>query len=645
MFWSWFVEFFNLANQQTYIESITTFYTGILAFMVPLGMQMILTIKNSYSTDEIEKRFKSEKVFIILPVLLLVEIGVILIISMIKTTNHAFLAIAYSLILVFLIITLVVIYLYIRKIIQYTNRKAVTKWLIDDFQKNVRESKDVDDSISFLKFITEVVITEMSKTSDRRFILSLLKDIEELSISFISQASFSSQILTKQEPKNILSLLISTLLADIKKNFSKTLAFRKKVHTFSPQEINENNKIYFETIMQGIGDITIKSMEMSEQNIIFKLKTTIYKILEVITESKNNGIYLDKFLAVHRRLFNYTIKANSKYEQHFFYEWYTNFVYVHKSFDPRHYFNRGYINQFDNQLFSYIRCIIDEERFTLFQDLIYWLHHGIGFRHLLNKNYDLSSIEFKESTKEEIIKASNIHELVKNTITMSDLSTALIALKSLKVELEKACLTKNEKDNMTLKLECFNAFIYRTFYFNNLKNMIFGILSYCIYKKKFTWVKLLWHFKELRDSSAIKTSYEIYPTSIDEVLGFIVSNVLDKKLISGTGRRFSFSEHHQKSALYEKKLEVYLLGYLISINKDTTFCLRKCETMELLAISEYARELKDIVEETYTPKNIKLFLDLGFNDIDEEHIVSLGSEITSLLTSLELACERQDIKP
>jgi hypothetical protein len=575
----------NTDKWNNFIPILTTFYVGILSFMIPIGIQMISTIRKDFPTEQIEERFKKEFTFKYLPIILILQILFVGSFELIKNQDKTY-PIALGLIFISLLAVSYMVYRHIKRLIEYTDKNLVVNWLIEDTKKYITKENNVEKSIISLRSLSDILVEEINKTPNYDLVFKLIEELRAFSISFIPTTN-----------------------------------------TYKESEIQHNDK-YFEEVVKSIKKIMKKSIEINNYDIVLQVEFLIYDVIKTIISKKNNQHYLEELFNTHRELFYYCVEKNNPYQYYFAYQWYSHFIF--NQYDKKNIFDTDYLAKFDNLQFNYIKYIIGKNKINLFKEIVSWFHQGIGFQ---NNHIDLYSYDTNDM-QNNFRFISKLDEISHNIRSLEELKNFLHQFNELENIVKQNYKTKEELDELQSRTDEIVSYAYQQFFFNNLKNMVFGISSYCVYRQKYGYIKTIWEFKQPKHSRTNWVGHDIYPQTIAEVVDFLIING------SRFDRKFAFQDEHHDSEYYEKQFELYLLGYLIHKNgfkKDSKYLSNKSES-QLSSIEFYSKELKKKIDNIYNHDNIETFRQLGFDDISDDIIDNLKENIKVLFTNLILEC-------
>ena len=224
----------NTDKWNNFIPILTTFYVGILSFMIPIGIQMISTIRKDFPTEQIEERFKKEFTFKYLPIILILQILFVGSFELIKNQDKTY-PITLGLIFISLLAVSYMVYRHIKRLIEYTDKNLVVNWLIEDTKKYITKENNVEKSIISLRSLSDILVEEINKTPNYDLVFKLIEKLTAFSISFIPTTN-----------------------------------------TYKESEIQHNDK-YFEEVVKSIKKIMKKSIEINNYDIVLQVKLLIYE--------------------------------------------------------------------------------------------------------------------------------------------------------------------------------------------------------------------------------------------------------------------------------------------------------------------------------------------------------------------------------
>ena len=576
-------------NWGNFLPILITFYVGILSFMIPISIQMISTIRKDFPTEQIEKRFKDEMTFKYLPILLVFQIFGIGIFEIFgESSNKPTPFYILTLIIFLLFLTSFFVVIHVKKMIDYTDKRQVINWLLEDTKEYIHRLNNVEMSKVSIRSLFDILTKEINQIPNYDLIKTTISKIEILSLEFIP----------------------------LQTNINKSA--------------NDDSFEYFKEISSGVERISNKSISIDNQNILFEIKMLIHNIIKQIIIDKNNYRYLDNFFEHHRNIMRHSIEEKHSSKHSFTYHWYSNYVF--NWWDGKSYFNPEYLQIFDRTQFYYIQYIIDQNQKDIFEEYISWLHGGIGFQdNNYSDLYEYFGYDFKDY---EIL--SNLDNLFNNIRTLQDLDNFLINFREQKNLFISKLENKEDIANKKNKANEIIANSHSKFFFQNLLNMVMGLSTFCLYKQRYDYIKFIWEFKSPKDSDSMWIGHEIYPKTINELISIFLNET------DSFNKKFSFNEHHHSSSYYENRLVLYLIGYILysdkNYNKDSKYLSNTETEQSANRLKFHIEELISIVDEVYDIEYLQIFNDLGFEKIKKRDIHILKDTISSLFNNILFEC-------
>ncbi len=572
-----------------FLPILITFYVGILSFMIPISIQMISTIRKDFPTEQIEKRFKDEMTFKYLPILLVFQIfgiGIFEIFGENSNEPTDFYILPIIIFLLFLTSFLVVIH--IKKMIDYTDKRQVINWLLQDTKEYIHKLNNVEMSKISIRSLFDILTKEINQTPNYDLITTTMSKIEVLSLEFIP------------------------LQTDISK------------------DANDDSFEYFKEISSGIERISNKSISIDNQDILFEIKVLIHNIIKQIIIDRNNYRYLDNFFKHHKNIMIYSIEKNHSSKYSFTYHWYSNYIF--NWLDNKSYFNPEYLQVFDKTQFYYIQYVINQNQKDIFEEYISWLHGGIGFP---DNNYS-DLYEYFGYDFEDYEALNSLDNSFNNIKTIQNLDSFLIDFNKQKERFISKFEAKEDIDKKENQANKIIVNSHSKFFFQNLLSMVMGILTFCLYKQRYDYIKFIWEYKSPKDSDIMWMGHEIYPKTINELISIFLNEA------HSFNKKFSFTEHHHSSSYYENRLVLYLIGYILyndkNYNKNTKYLLSAETEQSVNRLKFYIEKLIKIVDDVYAIEYLQIFNDLGFEKIEKRDIHILKDTITNLFNNILIEC-------
>lgn len=362
-------------------------------------------------------------------------------------------------------------------------------------------------------------------------------------------------------------------------------------------------------------------------------------ILETLASQENNEVFIEGLL---RKLFEITkvgLKNDDSSASLAAINWYTKIVF--SSWTGKDNFNLSYLALFDKYFYLNIRYIIAENQTAIFHDLVSSLIDGINllpghtsgiwdYGHIiLRSDLDLYNQLDEEFNIER--RTSELANLERGIGSVKELDNWLEKYDQLKKILE--IYFSNDQYQQASKLEFeIKKFVTSQYKYNNLLEIIFAIGAYCLFKKKYSYIKDLWEYKQPSDSDSLWIGHDIIPNNLDRVIQFYLKrDLFDQK--------FYFWEGHHGNRLYFKQYFILLLLRILqNIPPNEEGHYPQIENINLPYLNvhklydlEYS--VNDLLTmSSFLKENTSLLSELGFDlsKIDELFNVKLETYLKNL---------------
>lgn len=161
-------------------------------------------------------------------------------------------------------------------------------------------------------------------------------------------------------------------------------------------------------------------------------------------------------------------------------------------------------------------------------------------------------------------------------------------------------------------------FAISQFKYQNLLEMLFTTGAYCLFKKRYEYIKYLWEYKQPSDSTAIWIGHNITP----ETLGEIIKLYFHSETIRS---KSYFWEGHHGSERYYKQYFALLLAHILKIPANAKYqTLRhanyRVSDLSINQLSDLERSIDELVILAKELKKSKsMFARIGFDteNLDE----------------------------
>lgn len=434
--------------------------------------------------------------------------------------------------------------------------------------------------------------------------------------------------LQKEDPERFERILLEKEYFDLyeknKENAELALAFfpeKYLVGFYTP--INQIFRVHEAALSVG-------NSEVSRHAVLYFIR-----ILSDLTKTKKNGLFVEQLLRQIAKASREAIKSNDVSMYGATFRWYTDVVFDITEEDEEP-FQLEYLETFDNYFFSSIQYVVNEDKLSLFRDLVRLLVEGIHvpifsspevweYAHkFLNADLNLyRRLDAEHGIEKTVSDLSNNQKYISSE---EDLKKWMKRFKGI-VEVLEPNFPAVQEELSDLKRKI-NQEARLTFKFNNALEHVFALGAFCVFKDKPEYIKYLWEFKQPPDSDASWSGHNIFPETLDEVVRFYFQKPWYR-------RRKDFFEDHHGNELYEKQYFILLLGRALNAVKKNegsgeydqinSFQLPDLPAYTMSDISHTVNNLLEVAEGL---KEKKEFLyKLGFAEESLEEIFTIKLEV------------------
>lgn len=475
----------------------------------------------------------------------------------------------------------------------------------------------------------------MAKTqlNDTKTVKLILEEIENFFRKFWQ--------LKRNNPKNFEVLLWS-------EDFYKEFVSRKEMHkseTNSPLKNDEELELEaaFRLLFTPERELFGLTQFLESYKKIWKAgckagneeisRYVIYNLINLLfelTQEKENQIFVEQFLRILNSISVEAIqefKKSKNLDSSIYFatiDWYTEIV-----FKPLEKNNKGfdlsYLEIFNKYLFSILRYIISEEQTIIFNYFVASLVEGIHLpSYYKSEIFEYEDIILKRDYR-EYKKLDERFYVRRKVLELSKLQNELNTQKKLETWLKKfdelkAIIEGNldeEQKNFAEEIEKkIKYYVISQFKYQNLLNIVFIVGAYCLFKKKYGYIKYLWEYKQPPDSNISWSGHDIIPSSLDELIKFYFGKNLFEK-------RLDFEGRHGSDKYYKKYFLLLLTRAVQSISSNTQGKSLQTENYKLPDLHVYTlNDIKNSIDE---------FINLS-SEIkkDKNMLVEVGFDITKL---------------
>ena len=464
--------------------------------------------------------------------------------------------------------------------------------------------------IRIIEGIGDILVFETKRRKRNKDVEEGLNRIRDIIKQFLS--------IQKDDPDKFERLLLSQEFFELYKKNKKEAELRL---AFYP----EKHLISFSTAVNQILRIHEAAIEVKNNEISIHAAANLQWLLDDFSLTPNNGLFVNQIL---EKLFDIT-KLAIKYQDNSMYissiNWYIRIVF-HNNIKKEGSFNLAYLKLFDKNFFSTVKYIISENQTSLFKGLVSSLVDGLNISHGLipkiekyircfispdrKKFIELNKSEFIENKKKEL--EGSVSDLDNEDKLFEWLKKFNEIKEILHINFFQDFDQKQKKECKEKEEDIINS-ITTEFKYNNLLEIVFAIGAYCLFKKKYDFIKCLWEYKQPADADASWVGHDIIPNNVDQV----ISLYFGKYLLE---RKFDFWEDHHGSEIYYKEYFLLLLARVlknIKINNEGKYeRLEKyrLHKLNIHRINDLEHSIDELVETANKIKEQKKILSaVGFD--------------------------------
>lgn len=629
IFWGWIKE---INPNPEFLFIVVSFEIAIIAFLIPLSIEIISKISERYSSDIISSFYSKKWWNIFLPIIISLNIIIIVISKFLmlesNLNNNIWYIFAWIILLffIFIVITVLIAIFYIIKFMK--DEKFVLTKLYKSVKKIIKKSfiKDSNKNklYQYIEGVGDILVFETKKQKNK-FVIEGLNQLNEL---------FEIIFNIKQlNPEKFEKIVISKEFFDLYNKDKNEAAFQK---AFLPEKCF----IGFDILINQIIKIYETSIEVQNKIVNNSVIDYIHDILMKLSSQEDNKIFIEQILRKIVDITEIEIKNDKIYTSSNIINWYKNIVF--NSYFKKYNFQLCYLKLFDSYFFHIIKQIIDADQTDIFKSFIASLIDGIDLyddnenaiweyiNSILEKDYVLYN---KLNKKYNIEQKINVLEKLKNNLfSQKDLDKYLEKFNELQNILQKYFNKNQKKIAMEIEKKIKDYAILK-FKYQNLLEIIFATASYCLFKKKYNYIKYLWEYKQPSDSDAIWIANNLNPNTLEDLIKIYFHK-------SSFERNFNFGEHHG-SELYFKKYFLFLFMRIVKDWNNDDITNYKLIDLDISRLNNFKFYIENDFEQLVIEikKNKNALKELGF---DADKIDELFNDIViPLLNKLENEIEDQ----
>jgi hypothetical protein len=513
--WNWLLFF---APNIGFVSDIIAYQAAIIAIAIPLSFEIISRISERYQSGVITKEFNRQWQFRLLIFLVLVDACLGVLFNFFVTDQIVGLWKLVAWLIFFLFISTNVILLsFFDTLRKYATQTGFLVQQLTNDLENVlnhlgakRKVNNKKLSILQRRFtdslegIGDILAFEVRQKRNEE---SVRKGLQQL-----QKAGKKLFELKKEKNNDIEKILYSPDLFRLQKldqiEASLQLAFLPEKHSIALAAVT-NQFLRVRRVASEIDDLEI--VLSSDYNLI--------QLLKHLSQIENNEQSVGMLLGVLRDL-RYSYSDSRDDSVYYIYiGWYITSV-----FDKK--FDIEYLSHFNRDFSSCARQIVSKDRSQLFNQLVDLLHSSIKpppqASYILD-NFDnrLMTIDY-----EAYCKADRTSNLANEIEQLQNLSRQIKTLKELNICLElcdklksiiEANFTRADQQSLNHDLTQIKKHTEFRLKLNTLRERIFDLGAYCIFKNKFDYIYQLWTFKQPEDADANWLGIDIVPQSLTEL--------------------------------------------------------------------------------------------------------------------------------
>jgi hypothetical protein len=620
---------------QNFLSDIAAFEAVVIGLAMPLSFDIVSRISERYQSEVITKKFLQNWEINLLPVLLIISI-----ISAISLrffvpddpVGTIWKIIAWTTFAVFLFIAGIFLFKFLPKLKHYMiDTEFILKNLFNEAKellkiKNKYLKKKQKKFIQSIEGIGDILVFETKQRKSNEIVKQSLIGIKNIIKNFLA--------IQKYDPDKFERLLLAQEFFDIYKKDEKEAKFRL---AFDP----EKYLVSFSTAINQILRIHEAAIEIKNDEISRFAIYNLNWILTEIAKASKKDLIVEQLLSCLSVAARLAIENQDRSMYAASIHWYIDIVF-NKLGQKDGVFDLSYLELFDKYFFSSVKYIVSDNQTSLFNALVsslvdvvpipdYYSIEVWNYGHLvlhkdLQKYNQLDTKYGVEKRICELISSEN------NLYTKENLESWLKKFDELKAIIEPNLDEEQHKEAQELE-EKIRDFAITQFKYQNLLEIIFAIGAYCLFKKRYGYIKYIWEYKQPPDADASWIGHDITPKTLDEVIQFYFRKGLYE-------RKFDFWEGHHGSEKYYKQYFLLLLTRILQgIPADTEGRYSQIENFKLLdlhiyKLSDIEHSIDDFVKVLVELKqNTNMLAEIGFDTTKLDEI--FNAKLVPFLKKIE----------
>ncbi|NLD93601.1 MAG: hypothetical protein GX639_13150 [Fibrobacter sp.] len=470
-----------------FIELMAGIEGAILALAIPLSHESVLKMSERYNSETVSALFQKKKRIIVYPYLLTIGIISCLTLGFFYKENAEliFWKLNVVIAIVLFITNLIMLLIFFHIVKKYT---TTSNFVLNEHLRNVKNK--IEKCLSYKN-------NKMTKCQEYT-----VANVESVCDILVFEMRRKKNEIVKHGLREI-----EKILHKLQENSSR---FNNEFHFGVLQLI----RVYEETILAGNEEISIE-IGCITTGVLKKVVKTSERTSEVTLILSN---FLRMYLMVNKTTNRSVILVTTS--------WYIDILFGSDDVDD---FKLEYLDLMDSYFIVISKNIIKEGNDFLFKTFANQMNDGIhkltptwpDTRQIYNGIIDADPQILDESNPVNSIlkKVENLDAQQKNIFTIEELFQWLDKLNIILSEYE-SLIDTNIKEVLSNSIKVIRTEAINAYKLDNVDITVFGLAGFCLYAKKYNYVKLLIEYNQPDDASAHYMGRGIFPRSLNELIRF-----------------------------------------------------------------------------------------------------------------------------
>lgn len=664
-------EFMDAKPQLQFVSDLAAFIGVILAIAVPLGIDIVQKVSQFYAGSRtIRERLQNEwQMQWMVPVYL---VTVLLALTarfffLDATTHPEFQRAVNYVLLLLLFLGLIIFAWYLNRLYLYVlDQKGLKQEIEGGMVDTIGKPKRKPEYLDLVEAYGDILVSEARSSNLKTlldeslpFIEARIKqivpkgDLENAEQFILSDEFFEIFNKGKQKQPGKSStrqssdeaLVDSTIAAFDEEFEGKTIDYEQEAKMRLYFDPDRYMLVYLSTLQQIIR-IYKEGLDTKNDELTTKAVYSLIRILDYFSGEEGRGFYIELLLRRLQTIARQSATANDVSMYAAASQWYTTVVFGNYVDDDKERFQLDYLTVFDQALYSNLKYIVENNHKQLFTSFVGHLVDGIHEPPHSRSVWDLGHLPLRENTQKLLQsgRSDDIEKITKelvgsvgsvNTIEqVRNWQSRLLELK----KLVRPLLSKDGKqsaDELSIKLAVDIEEIYKH---SNLREQVFSLGAYCMFKKRYDFVKELFDYKQPADSDASWGGNDVQPETVTGVVNFYF-----KRGVSH--RATNFWEGHHGSEIYAKRYFLCLLARALTRNPNETAQLGDLTPSRLSDVTYSVEGLKLVAAELSEDKELLSAMAISKELITESLVPLLDSLNTQAKAKLSEKENNRGLSP